>query len=103
MAATNVVRTIGNRSRLRCTHERHGRPEEVQDDVREAEQGGRVGDRLEALLDGALDVDADRLLDGDDVGRVREGGLDVLAAAHDLVEAVESGQACDLAGAGMGV
>ena len=85
--------------------ERHGRPEEVQDDVREAEEGGREGDCLEALLDPALDVDADGLLDGDDVGRVRQGGLDVLAAgaAHDLVKAVEGGQARDLASAGVGL
>ena len=86
-------------------HERDGRPDEVQQDVCEAQQRRCERDRLEALLDAALDVDADRLLDGDDIGRVREGGLDVLAAraAHDLVEAVKGGEASDLAGAGVGL
>ena len=76
----------------------------MEEHVREAEQRRRYG-IASKLSWTALDVDPDRLLERDDVGGVRERGLDVLTAraAHDLVEAVESGEAGDLAGAGMGL
>ena len=86
-------------------HERDRRADEVEQHVREAEQRGCEGDRLERALDAALDVDPDLLLEGHDVGRVPEGRLDVLAAraADDLVEAVERGEAGDLASTGVGI
>ena len=65
--------------------------------------GTVVVDRLEGALDASLDVDPEGLLDRDDVGGVRERRLGILAAraADDLVDAVEDGEAGDLAGAGM--
>ncbi len=83
--------------------QRHRRAGEVEEHVEQAEERRCIGHRLERLLHAALDVDAERPLDLDDVRRVAHRGLHVLAACttHDLVEAVEHGEAGDLAGAGM--
>ena len=62
--------------------ERDRGPREVQRDVQEPEQRGDVRDRLGRLLDAALDVDAERLLDRDDVVGVPHRCLDVLGAAR---------------------
>ena len=79
--------------------------DEMEQDVGEPERGRSEGDRLEGALHPSLDVDADRLLDRDDVRRVRECRLDVLAtgAPDDLVEAVEDGETADLTETGVGM
>ena len=81
--------------------ERDRGADEVEQHVGDPEQCRREGGRLDGLLDAALDVDADGLLERDDVARVPERGLDILAArtSDDLVEAVESREIGDLAGA----
>ena len=78
--------------------------DEVKKHVGEPERRGGEGNRLERLLDPALDVHAGGLLQRNDVGGVLPGRLDVLAtgAAHHLVEAVEKGDCGDLPDAGVG-
>ena len=85
--------------------EERRRADEMEDDVGEAEERGCDRDRLDGVLDASLDVDAERLLESDEVGGVAHRCLDVLAAdaANQLVDAVEKAETRDLAKARVGM